>query len=360
MHSWNEFEQGLRESSLSVEISAPVEALLASIALSATICSIETCTIGGNNRTYKIKTADNVFIAKKYFRHQGDTRDRLATEYSFLSYAEKAASGLTPQPLACDLKTGFALYEFVNGQAFRPGDVTAVHVDRAADFFCALNAPQNRSSATLPTASEACFSISEHLELIEGRLNRLLAIEPQDDEDHLARPFFEALNAHWQTLAQEVAVDAADAGFVLSAPLAIAQRCISPSDFGFHNALHENSGAIRFLDFEYAGWDDPAKMAGDFFAQLAVPVPGNFFERFVERTMAPFPDSISLIRRAELLRPVYQVKWCCIALNVFLPVHLARRQFANPGLDTIALKRAQISKAKKLFQSLHRPNHVLH
>jgi len=357
-HSWNEFQQYLPELRMSVEASASVAALLASINLPAAIQSIEICAIGGNNRTYKITTADEVFIAKQYFRHQGDTRDRLATEFAFLSYAEKAAPGMTPRPLARDSKSGFGLYEFIIGRPFRAGEITAEHVDIAADFYCALNAPQVRSSATLPIASEACFSIREHLELIEGRLNSLLAIELQNDDD-LVRPFFEELCACWHLLAGEIETHAEGAGLDLSAPLAMAQRCISPSDFGFHNALRENTGAIRFLDFEYAGWDDPAKMAGDFFAQLAVPVPGNFFERFVEKAMSTFPDSKSLILRAELLRPVYQIKWCCIALNVFLPVHLARRKFANPGLDISALKRAQISKAKNLLKSLHRLNHGL-
>jgi len=358
-HSWNEFEQYLRELSSSVETSASVAALLASINLPAAVHSVGICAIGGNNRTYKITTADAVFIAKQYFRHPGDTRDRLATEFAFLSYSEKAAPGLTPRPLACDSKSGFALYEFVDGQAFLAGEITAEQVDIAADFYCALNAPQVRSSAILPIASEACFSIREHLELIEGRLNRLLAIELQDD-DHLTRQFFEELCACWRVLSREVEAYATDAGLDLNAPLPMAQRCISPSDFGFHNALRETTGAIRFLDFEYAGWDDPAKMAGDFFAQIAVPVPGILFERFVEKTMSPFPDSRSLVIRARLLRPVYQIKWCCIALNVFLPVHLARRQFANPGLDTIALKHAQIGKAKAILQSLHGLNHVLH
>jgi hypothetical protein len=357
-HSWNEFQQCLPELSMSVETSASVAALLASINLPAAIHSIEICAIGGNNRTHKVTTADGVFIAKQYFRHQGDTRDRLAAEFAFLSYSEKAAPGRTPQPLACDLTSGFALYEFIDGQPFRAGEITADDVDTAADFYCALNAPQARSSATLPIASEACFSIREHLELIEGRLNRLLAIELQND-DHLVRPFFEELCACWRVLAREVEANAADAGLDLSAPLSMAQRCISPSDFGFHNALRESTGAVRFLDFEYAGWDDPAKMAGDFFAQLAVPVPGKFFERFLEKAMAPFPDRKSLILRAGLLRPAYQIKWCCIALNVFLPVHLARRKFANPNLDIIALKRAQISKAKNLLKSLQRLNHGL-
>ena len=38
---------------------------------------------------------------------------------------------------------------------------------------------------------------------------------------------------------------------------------LSPSDFGFHNALRGNNGKIIFLDFEYFGWDDPVKLCCD-------------------------------------------------------------------------------------------------
>src|SRR5258708_29751946 len=41
--------------------------------------------------------------------------------------------------------------------------------------------------------------------------------------------------------------------------------------FGFHNALLRPSQELCFLDFEYAGHDDPAKMVGDFFSQPAIP-----------------------------------------------------------------------------------------
>ncbi len=40
---------------------------------------------------------------------------------------------------------------------------------------------------------------------------------------------------------------------------------VSPSDFGFHNALLDDGGAISFLDFEYSGRDDPAKLDLRFF-----------------------------------------------------------------------------------------------
>ena len=42
-------------------------------------------------------------------------------------------------------------------------------------------------------------------------------------------------------------------------------RTLSPSDFGFHNALRTPAGTMVFLDFEYFGWDDPAKTGFGFF-----------------------------------------------------------------------------------------------
>ena len=73
---------------------------------------------------------------------------------------------------------------------------------------------------------------------------------------------------------------AAACGLYLDRPLDPADRCVSPSDFGFHNALREPSGRLRFIDFEYAGWDDPAKLVCDFFCQPAVPAPAGAFDRF--------------------------------------------------------------------------------
>jgi thiamine kinase-like enzyme len=42
-------------------------------------------------------------------------------------------------------------------------------------------------------------------------------------------------------------------------------RRLSPSDFGFHNIIVISDWMLKFIHFEYAGWDDPAKMVCDFF-----------------------------------------------------------------------------------------------
>jgi hypothetical protein len=337
---------------LPTDLTGGVLALLAKAGLDQEIVSIDTCSNGGNNRAYRVQTRHGIFAVKQYFRHEGDRRDRLDTEFKFLTYADHVATGFAPKPYVKDDAAGIALYEFVDGQAFSPGDVGRHEVRRAAEFFQALNQDDAREqSRALPFASEACFSIKDHIELISERIAALAGIVSRDDEDSQLETLVQKLLGHWREMVAELSGLAHAARLDVNAYLEESQRCVSPSDFGFHNALREAGGGIRFLDFEYAGRDDPAKMAGDFFAQLAVPVPDELFGEFVKTCFAHLPFADDLILRAQLLRPVYRVKWCCIALNVFLPTNIARRQFANPNLDVSTLKRAQLAKAYKIYQS---------
>jgi hypothetical protein len=53
-------------------------------------------------------------------------------------------------------------------------------------------------------------------------------------------------------------------GLDFDAELAEEMRTLSPSDFGFHNAIRKTDGTLCFIDFEYFGWDDPVKLTADF------------------------------------------------------------------------------------------------
>jgi len=331
----------------------PIEELLSQAGIDAVIYAVKLSNMGDNNRIYRVETSKGIFAAKQYFHHEGDRRDRLSAEYVFLQYAGKVSSGFVPKVYACNRGTGWALYEYIEGAHICSGEVEWRHVEQAVIFFQEINTSVSRRGAiSLPLASEAVFSVADHLAIVAGRIECLYeALSSANDKDQSAIQFLEELQCFWSQLASEVETTAAAAGW-LDKSLDKEQYCLSPSDFGFHNALLKANGDIQFIDFEYAGFDDPAKMVGDFFAQLAVPVGTEFYDRFVQLTMQSFPDPQHLIWRANLLQTVCQVKWCCIALNVFLPVHMARRKFSNLQLDETALKKMQLNKAKQIFKKL--------
>ena len=114
------------------------------------------------------------------------------------------------------------------------------------------------------------------------------------------------------------------------------EKIISPSDFGLHNAKLGKDGKLAFFDFEYAGWDDPAKTIADFFAQPRFPAP---FEES-KNLLSTFSDMFSygvmeqLLRRLPLVNRIIRLKWCYILLNDFHPTAIKRRSLAGRTLKT--------------------------
>jgi hypothetical protein len=312
---------------------------------------IEPLAAGGNNRVFVADAAGRRHAVKVYFRHPSDRRDRLHAEYAFLECAAAAGLRCVPAPLARDDAHGIGLYEFLPGRKLAAGDIRIGHVDRAARFFCALNAPVVRARAKhLPSASEACFSIDAHFAMVDGRIARLGRIVAEVAVDAEARAFAATLARRWAKVRDQIRAAATAMG--LSTGAEISDRCISPSDFGFHNAIETDDRGLCFIDFEYAGWDDPAKLVGDFFSHPAIPVSHDHLERFMDLALAYGADPEALKRRARLLFPLFQIKWCCIMLNEFLPEAAERRRFADPRGDFTARKRTQLEKAGRLFAQI--------
>src|SRR5580692_5709504 len=104
----------------STEFIMQIAELLNAAGFTPDVLSVKNCTQGRNNRTYRIQTVDGSFVVKQYLRQEGDSRDRLASEFAFLSYAKAVAPLRVPQPYYQDPKQGMALYEFMEGQALQP------------------------------------------------------------------------------------------------------------------------------------------------------------------------------------------------------------------------------------------------
>ena len=269
---------------------------------------------GRNNFVWVVISDSRRFLLKHYFWSEQDPRDRMGQEWAFLRYLRQIRCQRAPEPLAKDSDTRCALLEFIEGKPIEIQDVTKADVEAAADFFAEINQDKSRATSLHPV-SEACFTLGDHVSAVARRMQRLRSIEALDTSHAKAREFAAAtLEPLWRTIETDIR---SQEDISLAAVLPTTERCLSPSDFGFHNALRQNDGSLRFLDFEYAGWDDPAKTIIDFCNQPDGLLPHSLAEIFRERTIGT--DANDLVARIGLLEPLYQLKWACICLNNFLP-----------------------------------------
>lgn len=350
-------------------------------------CDITPIPGGRNNRVFRVDTPDGSLLLKSYYHAADDTRDRLAAEFAFSRFAWSQGLRCIPEPLAKRDDGYLALYEWIDGTPFslpltptlspEDGDTTNAselrgrgglsvsdtepmeqphadlqsdQIDAAIAFLRALNANRDdRQALELPLAAEACFSIAEHLQCIERRVEQLSSISSNGDFDAAARRFVK------EELCPAVEDVASDLRRLSQFGDPINQRWISPSDFGFHNALLTPNGGVRFFDFEYAGWDDPAKTVCDFFFQPQVPVPLEYRPQFVDAICEASHDGDAIRERVALLWPLYRIKWCGIMMNEFLPQGARRRAFGS-GEITADDKRRQLAAAKACFERDDAPN----
>lgn len=308
---------------------------------------------GRNSRVFRVSLADGRIVAlKSCFRHPNDPRDRTGVEFAALELMEKHGFRDVPQPLAAHRSEGLALYEYISGT--EPGRIRATDIDALVDFLARLQQlARQPESQRIGPASEACFSIAAMVELLRARRARLDSAQGEVKRLAALQTFLrDEFDPALETLVRWSCAKLPRGGFTRELPHAA--RTLSPSDFGFHNAVRRRDGGIVWLDFEYFGWDDPAKMIVDFLLHPAKPASAALKRRFAASLLARFADQPTLRRRVEAVFPLFGLKWCLILLNEFLPTDLQRRQFAHAAPDRDLAQRRQLTKARAMLRRIQR------
>lgn len=299
---------------------------------------------GGNNRMYRLTDAGgHDYALKSYPRQAGDPRDRLGTEFAALSFLAANDVSVVPRPLSRDDASGFALYEWIEGSSVgtpSEGDIEAVLA------FAALlrRLSASHEACDLPAASEACFSGQEIVCQIQRRRHRL-------DEVAAAEAGLAAfLETEFAPVLMQ-AVETAHAGYKalgwsFEQALAYEQLALSPSDFGFHNAIRRTDGSLAFIDFEYFGWDDPVRLTADFLQHPGMSLDEAASRRFRQGALSCYSADAGFSKRLDLLFPLVGLRWCMILLNEFLPERWFRREFSGMHSDRQAVVEQQLSKAR--------------
>lgn len=299
---------------------------------------------GRNNRVFRVETRKGECLLKLYFRDPSDSRDRLGHEYGFLEACRGVGIDALPNPLAKDSENGVALYEFIKGN--RVETVGSTEILLAARFIEKINQQRgNKAFRALPHAAEACYSFQEHVASVDRRIDRLNQMESDSNLDREARFWVEKeLIPAWKKIREQI-VRQKD----LERKLDQAMRILSPSDFGFHNSLRKEDGSLVFLDFEYAGWDDPAKLVCDLANQPDRPLSLEEAEPFSSSLVEWLGAADFWRSRFRILAPLYQIKWACIVLNDFLPFGRNRRKFQETQEPEASRKHHQLNKAQGML-----------
>ena len=209
----------------------------------------------------------------------------------------------TPRAIAADASVPCGLYEWIEGAPI--DDPGPAETDVLASFLADLLEPEG--GGHLDVASHAPLRMRVLLDQIAERRTRLGAV-PELAE--FLETTFDPLRAAVEREVRRTDVDA-----ILPPEL----RNLSPSDFGFHNALRRPDGRIVLIDFEYFGWDDPAKTMADAMlhpgCRLSATMRSRLFGALVPRIRARDPG---FNRRFRVCLRLCALSWCLIPLNLFL------------------------------------------
>lgn len=311
---------------------------------------------GRNSRVFRIECRDGCFFAAKaYFQSPDDLRDRMGCEYHALAFMKEEGIREVPAPLCKDPDRKIAVYEFIPGEPLSGNSIGEGEIDQAVDFLSRLKKLASHDEARyFGPASEACFSIDQIERNVQARFDRL--VKAASEKPSLASFLTNDLTPVRKEVMAWARGFCREKGLETDREIPLALRSLSPSDFGFHNALRRLSGGLVFLDFEYFGWDDPAKTVSDFLLHPGMKLTATLRQRFFEGMMGAFADLGGLADRVRAVYPLFGLKWCAILLNEFTREHNERRIFASESEDSLQ-EAIQLDKAKHMLGNISRDLH---
>jgi len=280
---------------------------------------------GANSQVFRVDLAHDQKICVKlhHIDRKGDS-SRYSREKAFYHAARHVSRNWLPQDLHWHDEQKAAFLEFIEGTPV--GCPNQSEVRMAGEFIMSL---QQADRSLLRGASEGAMEWEGHLLMVDQRLERLANVE----DEVAAGVIRDEVSPCWERVRKSLRP-------------ATVHNIVSPSDFGFHNALRTSSGSVRFYDFEHGGLDDAAKLVCDLFVRPGSEIPIEWVDVFC--SSAGFGGEVK--DSAVGLMDLYRVKWACIALNEFTAEGIERRGYA--GADSSERKKMQLAKARALVQEV--------
>lgn len=270
---------------------------------------------GVNSSIHLLKLAENKYCVLKIYPlpSKNDPRDRCFAETTFLNYLQSCKVYNVPEVLDCDRKNGWSLMSWINGRQVE--QLPNPYLDQISNFILRTNQNSRMPArSVLKDASDSLKTLDGSVASVEKRISQLSSIQISSDTSHetilwIKTTLQPAFNSLKSKLLNDVKLKSHWLDFNR-------YNIASPSDMGIHNMIHCN-GTLYFLDFEYAGMDDIAKLAADLILQPKLPLNAHqesYLLKCLQQNFNHIIPDLWLIRTNDL-KPLFAIKWSLIMLN---------------------------------------------
>ena len=303
----------------------------------------------GNSQVYKVRTSNKEYAMKLYPDTSLDSRPRLETEFRALEFLQSKGVKNIPKPEAKNLILNAGLYSWIDGNKI--SNISLKEILECVSFVKKLKDIKTLDSHDLNYASEACLSGKTLINQINMRLEKLDLVSKSEPA------LEEFLNKFFSPLLGQIKKEFLPLWPLNSLDKDLEKKYLipSPSDFGIHNTIRDQENNIIFIDFDYFGWDDPVKLASDFYWHPAMNLKIEHREFWLCSLKDMFKDTDSFFEnRLNAAMPLYALRWILIILNEFILKDQKRRQHAKSTQEYNweQIKHFQLNKAIDLTSSL--------
>jgi len=310
----------------------------------------------GENFVYQLIATDgSSYVLKRYYEKSGKDHHRLRTEVNHLKAIRRVGITAVPEPLWTDDEE-WAIYDFIDGH--EPAEMGDADVQQLADFLTDLDDKgESLLGANLPKAKDARLTLLDYVSAIGKLFNPVMsAVQAKGPTD---------IMLFMMTDMEQLRQDNINHFYLWckrekwdrEALLPEKERIFSPADFGFHNTLRTEDGKLVVFDFEYSGWDDPAKLMADFFYNTQQDLSMEHKLKVLDAFVKHRTWDKNFLNRFWAISDLVAIEWIVRTLQVTVPAEQQRLRVENPNLNIdklVAERFAQAQEMRKNFQPMER------